>query len=119
MATRGRIGTTEQRQELVDGDTVARHRVADRGQHGVPDEQPDRREADPAMGVGDAILAKDLIQPRAARHQDELDQDQVCPEQGADLAGRGEDPGRGREFGRTAVQNHMRQDQHALPPRIA
>src|SRR4026208_301305 len=67
------------------------HREAERRGHEVGHDQPDAREPDPAVGLGQAVAPDDVIQPRGARHEQELDQG----EEGADE--RGELPDRGRD----------------------
>ena len=80
----------------------------------MPDDQPDAHEADPAMGGGQAVHSDDLFEPRAAGHQDELDEGQVAAEQRRQLA-RGDEPaarigraGRARRGGATSPRSAAR-----------
>ena len=75
--------------ELRDDVAPVAHRVPDGREHAVAEEQPDRRETQPAMGDRQAVHPEDLVEPRAARHEDELDEREIGAEQGRDLADRG------------------------------
>src|SRR5450759_2908162 len=53
----------QQGNELVHHRTTGSHRVAYRCQNAMGHEEPDGREADPAVSIGDAVLAEDLVKP--------------------------------------------------------
>ena len=102
-----------QREELVDDVGVDAHRVTDGREDPVEDEKPDRGEPDPAVCGGDPVLPEDLVEPGAPGHQYQLAQDEVGAVQGADLAGGGEDAGRGAELVEAAVADPHADDQQA------
>jgi hypothetical protein len=60
-----RVGRDE-RQELVDHAGPVAQRIADGDEQAMAEEQPDRREPEPAMGDREAVHAEDLVEPRAA-----------------------------------------------------
>ena len=79
---------------LRDERHVAALRVPERREHGVPDQQPHRREAVPAVPHRQAIETDAPLEPRDARHQQQLEQHRVGTGERGELAGRGRDAAR-------------------------
>ena len=88
--------------------------IAGHDEHAVGDDQPERREAEPAMGPGEAIHAEHLVEPRAARHEDELEQGQVGTEQAGHLADRRQDATQRAQLIEAAVADPHREDEDRI-----
>ena len=63
------------------------------------------------MRGGQAVHPEHLVEPRAARHQDELDEREVGPVQGGQLADRGELAAERGELVEAAVAEPHREDE--------
>ena len=81
----------EQGGRLVEDVPPVAHRPAERREDDVSCEQPDRPEPEPAVRPRQAIHAEDLVEPRATRHEDQLDEREVGAQERGDLAGGSED----------------------------
>ena len=66
------------------------------------------------MGDGEPVHAEDLVEPRASRHQDELDEREVRPEQGGQLADRRELAAERGQLVESAVTEPHGEDEHAV-----
>lgn len=71
------------------GDTITSC-VPRSGEQDVTEDQPCACETEPAVPARQQVEAEDVLQPGDARHQHDLHQRRVCPEEGRELAGRGE-----------------------------
>src|SRR5450759_899138 len=73
-----------------------------------------RKHAKPAMRPRETVHPEHLVQPRAARHEDQLDERQIRAEERGDLAGRGQDGrGAGQMIGASVTDPH-RDDERAV-----
>jgi hypothetical protein len=83
-------------------------------QDGVPADQPDRREADPAVGPREPVGSDRLVQPRATGHEDDADEREVGAHQRGELAGGGERAAQGVELVEATVADPHEEDQHGV-----
>ncbi len=97
-----RVGE-EQGVDLVGNRDAGLRRKADRGEDPMADEQPQRAEADPLVPTREIAGAEQLVQPRAARHEDYPDEREVGTEQRRDLAQRREQAAKRSDLRNAAV----------------
>ena len=109
----------DQRPGLADHRLAVAEPIADRRRQGMDTEQPDTAEPDPAVSRGEPVHPERLLQPWAARHEDELDQDKVRPEQGRQLSDRGEEARRRVEPGVPPWRTHIAAMSRPFPTRSA
>jgi hypothetical protein len=109
-----RIGRDE-RPELDHRVAAIAQPIADRREQDVARQEPDTGEAQPAMGGHEPVRPEDLVEPRTARHQHELDEGDVGPIQGGELADRAEPAAERVELVQAAVMDPHPQDEDAIP----
>src|ERR1035437_108362 len=66
------------------------------------------------MRLRDPVLPEDLVEPGIARHEDEVDQDQVRPIQGSKFSGGYDGSGSRREIAQIPVTNPHPKDQESV-----
>lgn len=93
---------------------VAEQDEADVGQH-----EGERREAHDAVDARQPVLPEGLLDERHARHEEDLQEQQVTGEQPGESAGLREDAGGRRHAGDAVVHHPQGDDENPQPPRCA